>query len=228
MAGVPLWVVRYFAGGYAMKLKDSLKSYALLFLLGILAGVICRLSDFFPYESLWSLSSIATLFGFWIASVGVITCFSASGKGAFINTFLYMFGMTLSFYVLKYLLGFFIERFSNDGRFQRDLFLIYTALSVVCGIGSYVLYFWNRKTIFSSILYALPAAGMLAEAAGCFFVLASRHMLLGQTLFDFLFALLFGITLFRKADNKILYLITLGAVTAAVFLLVYRPFLLTV
>ena len=54
-------------------IKNSLKSYALLFMLGILAGVVCRLSDFLPYESLWSFSSIATLLGFWIASVGLIT-----------------------------------------------------------------------------------------------------------------------------------------------------------
>ena len=73
-----------------IKIKDNFKSYSLLFLLGILAGIICRLSVFFPYESLWSLSSTAILFRFWIASVGVITCLSSSNIGAFINSFLYM------------------------------------------------------------------------------------------------------------------------------------------
>ena len=58
-------------------------SYFKLFLGGILVGIICRLSDFFPYESLWSISSIATLFGFWIASVGMITYCSSSNKDAF-------------------------------------------------------------------------------------------------------------------------------------------------
>ena len=54
------------------------------------AGSLCRLTDFLPYEeSLWSLPSIATLFGFWIASVGIITYLSSSNKGAFINSFLY-------------------------------------------------------------------------------------------------------------------------------------------
>lgn len=209
-----------------MKIKDNYQSYLCLFLLGLFAGIVCRLSDFFPYESLWSLSSIATLFGFWIASAGVITYLCSSNKGAFINTFLYMFGMTISFYGLKYILGFYLERFSNDGQFQTDLFLIYSALSVVCGAGSYILYDWNKETAVSSALYALPASGMLAEAAGCFFVLIHRQMLLGQTLFDFLFALLFGILLFKRARNKVLYIMTLGIVTALVFLLVYKPFLL--
>lgn len=211
-----------------MKIKDNCKSRFFLFLSGILAGIICRMSDLFPYESLWSLSSIATLFGFWIASVGVITCLSSSGKGAFFNSFLYMFGMTLSFYALKYILGFFFRQFANDGHFPTSLFLIYSVLSLLCGIGSFILYFWNDGKLFSSFLYALPASGMLAEAAGCLLVLINRHMLLGQTLFDFAFALLFGIGLFRKAKNKILYLASMLLMTALVFSVVYKPFLLSV
>lgn len=70
-----------------MKIRDSIQSYLALFLFGNLAGIICRLSDFFPYESLWSLPSIATLFGFWIASVGIITYCSASNRGTFLHTF---------------------------------------------------------------------------------------------------------------------------------------------
>lgn len=209
-----------------MKLKDNYKSYSFLFLLGILAGIICRLSDFFCYESLWSLPSIATLYGFWIASIGVITYLSASNKGAFINSFLYMFGMTISFYGLKYILGFYLEIFSNNARFQMDLFIVYSVLSIVCGAGSYILYYWNKENMVSSVLFALPASAMLAEAIGCLVVLINRHMLLGQTLFDFLFALLFGFTLFKRAKNKVLYFITISVVTVLIFLLIYKPFLL--
>lgn len=205
-----------------------MKSYFFLFLCGIFAGIGCRLSDFFPYESLWSLSSIATLFGFWIASVGVITLWSTSGSRALFHTFLYMFGMTCSFYGLKYILGFFFERFANDGRFPMHLFLIYSVLSVGCGIGSFILYQWNKGRWYSSILYALPAGGLLAETAGCLFVLITRHMLLGQTLFDAASALLFGVGLFRKAQNKVLYGVSLLLVAALVFYILYKPFLLAV
>lgn len=206
-------------------IRNSLKSYALLFMLGILAGVVCRLSDFLPYESLWSFSSIATLLGFWIASVGLITLCSASNGGAFINTFLYMFGMTLSFYGLKYILGFFLPMFANDG-FQTGLFLMYSMLSLVCAFGSFVLYCWNNGGWFGSILYALPAAGLLAEGVGCLIVLFNGHMLLAQTIFDFGFGLWFGISLFRRADNKILYLATMAVVILIVFWQLYKPFLL--
>lgn len=210
-----------------MKIRDQKKSYFIIFLIGMAVGVLCRLTDFLPYEeSLWSLPSVATLFGFWIASVGMITCLSSSNKGAFINSFLYMFGMTISFYGLKYLLGFWIARFSNEGTFQTELFIVYSGLSAACGIGSFVLYFWNRQNGFNSFLYALPAGGMLAEAAACLFVLCNRHMLLAQTIFDFAFGLAFGIGLYRKAYNKVIYMATMIVAAVLVFLLVYQPFLL--
>lgn len=212
-----------------MKIRENKKSYFVLFLIGMAAGILCRLTDFFPYEeSLWSFPSIATLFGFWIASVGIITCLSSSNKSAFINSFLYMFGMTISFYGLKYILGFYISRFSNEGQFQTDLFIVYSILSVVCGIGSFVLYFWNRQNVFNSFLYALPASGMLAEAAACLIVLCNSHMLLAQTIFDIVFGLLFGILLYKKAHNKMFYIGTVIIVAVLVFLLVYKPFLRTV
>lgn len=49
-------------------------------LLGILVGVITRLSDFFDYDHFLSLSSIYTLFGFWIVSITMITIKSYSHK----------------------------------------------------------------------------------------------------------------------------------------------------
>ncbi len=211
-----------------MKRIDHKKSYFILFLTGIAAGILCRLTDFLPYEeSIWSLPSIATLFGFWIASVGIITCLSSSNINAFLNSFLYLFGMTISFYGLKYLLGFYIPGFSNEGQFQTNLFILYSILSVACGIGSFVLYFWNRQNVFNSFLYALPASGLFAEGAACLIVLCSRHMLLAQTIFDIAFGLSFGIGLYKKAYHKTFYIGTVIIVSVLVFLSVYQPFLLT-
>ena len=206
-----------------MKIKDNSKSYTLLFMAGILAGIICRLSDLFPYEDLWSLSSIATMFGFWIASVGMITYFSSSNRGAFINSFLYMFGMTLSFYVLKFILGLYIERFSNEQHFQTNLFLMYTVLSIMCGIGSYILYYWNKGNVIGSILCALPASGILAEMVACLWMLINHRMLLAQTLFDLIFTIIFGFVLCEKANFKLIYFITMGIVSVSVFCIVYQP-----
>ena len=204
-----------------MKLTDSRKSRIALFLAGILAGVLCRLSDFCPYESLWSFSSVATLFGFWIASISVITMHSFSHRGAFLNTFLYLFGMTISFYGLKYLLGFWVPCFDNGGIFLTKLFLRYSALSLLCGIGCSVLYCWNDRCWYSSVLLALPTGALLAEGIACGIVLFACRMLLAQTIFDLGFAAWFAIVLGKKAARKWVFAMTLAASAALLFFMVY-------
>ena len=204
-----------------MKFTDSRKTRIALFLVGILAGVLCRLSDVCPYESLWSFSSIATLFGFWIASVSVITMHSVSHRGAFLNTFLYLFGMTISFYGLKYLLGFWMPCFDNGGVFLTKLFLRYSALSLLCGIGCSVLYFWNDRRWYSSVLLVLPTGALLAEGIACGIVLFACRMLLAQTIFDLGFAAWFAIVLGKKAARKWVFAMTLAASAALLFFMVY-------
>ena len=204
-----------------MKLTDSRKSRIALFLAGILAGVLCRLSDFCPYESLWSFSSVATLFGFWIASISVITMHSFSHRGAFLNTCLYLFGMTISFYGLKYLLGFWVPCFDNGGIFLTKLFLLYSALSLLCGIGCSVLYCWNDRRWYSSVLLALPAGALLAEGIACGIVLFACRMLLAQTIFDLGFAAWFAIVLGKKAERKSVFAMSLATSTLLLFFTVY-------
>ena len=202
--------------------QSYLRKPAIIFVIGISAGILCRLSDFFPYESLWSLSSIATLFGFWIVSISVITMHSTSHKAAFANTFLYLFGMTLAFYALKYLLGVFVPQFDNDGAFQTRLFLLYTGLSLPCGLGSAVLYFWNNPRWYSGILYALPTGALLAEGIACGIVLMTRHILLGQTMFDLMATAYFCVVMGKRAQKKFVFLGTLIVVTPIVFHVVYQ------
>lgn len=80
-----------------IKLRNTYKSYTAIFVIGILVGCICRLLDYFPADTLWSFSSPQTLFGFWIITNTIIVMLSTSNICAGISSFLYMFGMTLSF-----------------------------------------------------------------------------------------------------------------------------------
>ena len=94
-------------------LTHSMKSYITIFWVGILVGCICRLTDYCPADTLWSFSSIQTLLGFWIITNTIIVLASTSNICAGISSFLYMFGMTLSFYGLQAILGTFIPLFSG-------------------------------------------------------------------------------------------------------------------
>lgn len=149
-------------------LTHSTKSYIKIFFVGILVGCICRLADYFPADTLWSFSSIQTLLGFWIITNTTIVLLSTSNICAGISSFLYMFGMTLSFYGLQAILGMFVPLFS--GGFRFSLFVLFTLLSIPCAIAAYILYYWNREYIFNSILYSLPIGALAAEATAIFYL----------------------------------------------------------
>ena len=110
-------------------LTHSMKSYITIFWVGILVGCICRLTDYCPADTLWSFSSIQTLLGFWIITNTIIVLASTSNICAGISSFLYMFGMTLSFYGLQAILGTFIPLFS--GGFRTSLRWTGTTRSIV-------------------------------------------------------------------------------------------------
>jgi len=101
-----------------MRFKDSFKSYLLVIGLGLAAGLLTTLLNLFPSDTLWSFSSIATLFGFWMLTVTLIIYFSSSNINAAINVLLYLFSMNFSFYLLKYLLGFFLSSMGSFHSYQ--------------------------------------------------------------------------------------------------------------
>ena len=161
-------------------LTHSMKSYITIFLVGILVGCICRLTDYCPADTLWSFSSIQTLLGFWIITNTIIVLASTSNICAGISSFLYMFGMTLSFYGLQAILGTFIPLFS--GGFRTSLFILFTICSIPCAIAAFILYYWNKEHIFNSILYSLPVGALAAEAIVIFIYFLGHHTFLFQLL----------------------------------------------
>ena len=44
------------------KRKDRIRLYSILFFIGILVGILCRITDLFPYESLWSFLGFISLY----------------------------------------------------------------------------------------------------------------------------------------------------------------------
>lgn len=188
-------------------LTHSTKSYIKIFLVGILVGCICRLLDYFPADTLWSFSSIQTLLGFWIISNTIIVLLSTSNICAGISSFLYMFGMTLSFYGLQAILGMFIPLFS--GGFRFSLFVLFAILSIPCAIAAYILYYWNREHIFNSILYSLPIGALLAEAIMIYIYFLEHHTFLFQLLMDIAGAVGFFIIFYKKVSSKVIFMVSL-------------------
>lgn len=201
-------------------LEHSMKSYIKIFLIGILVGCVCRLADYFPAETLWSFSSIQTLLGFWMITNTIIVLRSTSNICAGISSFLYMFGMSLSYYGLKAILGIFIPMFSDS--FNSSLFVMYSVLAIPCGIAAFVLYYWNKDNIFNSVLYSLPVGGLAAETVATAIYLSKFHSFLFQLLMDAIGMLAFGIIFSTRVKSKKIYGISIILSALLCYFVIYH------
>lgn len=202
------------------RFEHTMKSYIKIFLTGILIGCICRLLDYFPADTLWSFSSIQTLLGFWIITNTIIVLLSSSNICAGLSSFLYMFGMTLSFYGLQAILGMFIPLFS--GGFRFSLFVLFTVLSIPCAIAAFVLYYWNKDNIFNSILYSLPIGALIAETIAISVYLSKYHTFLFQLLMNCVGIVVFGILFFRRAKSRVVYVGSVIVSTLLFYFVLYH------
>ncbi len=200
------------------RLTHTPRSYAAIFLIGIFVGCICRLADYFPADTLWSFSSIQTLVGFWIITNTVIVLVSATPVCAGLSVFLYMFGMTLSFYGLQAILGTFIPLFS--GGFRRSLFVMFSHLSIPCGVAAFILHFWNRDHILNSVLYALPIGALASEAVAIALYFVDHQTFLFQLLMDVIGAGAFFAAFWPRVKSKGLF-VTACVLSTAVFYLIF-------
>ncbi len=199
-------------------LKHSVKSYMSIFLIGVLVGCVCRLADYFPADTLWSFSSIQTLVGFWIITNTIIVLLSTSNICAGVSSFLYMFGMTLSFYGLQAILGVFIPLFS--GGFRRSLFVMFTILSIPCAIAAFILYYWNKDHVFNSVLYSLPVGALVAEVIAITIYFLEHHTFLFQLLMDIIGAVVFLLMFYKKAKSRNVFIIA-SIISSFVFYFVF-------
>lgn len=186
-------------------LTHSIKSYLSIFLVGIVIGCLTRLLDYCPADTLWSFSSPQTLLGFWIITNTVIVLLSTSNICAGISSFLYMFGMTLSFYGLKAILEMFTPGFSEP--FRTSLFVMFTLLSIPCAIAAFILYYWNKDHFINSVLYALPIGALISEGIAIFIYFLEHHTFLFQLLMDIGGAIAFLFIFYKKAKSKMIFII---------------------
>lgn len=202
-----------------MKLTHTKKSYIQVLCFGAVIGLITELLNFFPNDDLWGWSSIAGSFGFWIFSTTFVIYFSSSNINAMINTFLYLSSMCISYYVLQGIIDFFTPNVIVDKFIHWDHLLYWVGISALCGLVAFVLFYWNKKTIFSSVLYALPVAGMLVDTINnCMKFYYSQTNLVNSILCVVGFIIML-VVLFRKSNKKGVFVLVLIVVSLVGFIL---------
>lgn len=176
--------------------------------IGLAVGVVTEASNLLPNDGLLGLSFIAGAFGFWIFSVTVAIVLSRTNSNAAINTFLYLAGMVVSYYLLQGVIDWMTPDVAVEHFIHWDHLAFWLAAAAGCAAVAFVLYFWNSgRPVLSAILCALPVAAMLADTvnAGMKFYYSGMHLL--GLILDAAFLVAMLIILFRKAGVKPLNLI---------------------
>lgn len=202
-----------------MRLKHTKKSYTQVLCFGAIIGLITELLNFFPNNDLWGWSSIAGSFVFWIFSATFVIYFSSSNKNAMINTFLYLSGMCASYYVLQGIVDYFTPNVTVDKFIHWDHLVYWVGVSALCGLVAFVLFYWNKKTIFRSVLYALPVAGMLVDTINNCRKFYYSQTNLANSILGIVGLVIMFVVLFRRADKKGVFVLALIAASLAGFIL---------
>lgn len=202
-----------------MKLKHTKKSYIQVICFGAVIGLITELLNLFPNNDLWGWSSIAGSFVFWIFSTTFVIYFSSSNINAMINAFLYLSSMCVSYYVLQGIVDFFTPNVTVDKFIHWDHLLYWVGISALCGLVAFVLFYWNKKTIFSSVLYALPVAGMLVDTINNCMKFYYSQTNLANSILGVAGLVIMLVVLLRKANKKGVFVLALIVVSLVGFIL---------
>jgi hypothetical protein len=196
------------------KLEDTKKSYLLVTVFALGIGFLTELINLLPSDDFWSASSIAGTFGFWIFTTTFVIYFSSSNKNAAINTFIYLAGMNIGFYLTQGIIDYFTPGIAVTGFMQWSHLYFWLFVSVLCAGVAYFLYFWSGDNKFSSALYALPIAGLLVDTVGmCIKFYYSRTYLL-QCILNIIFLVIMLVVFTKKSKSKLIFIFTVIVVAA--------------
>jgi len=189
--------------------RDNIKSYFLMFLLGIVAGLSVIFFYEIPDNNLWAFSYWSSkTFGFWMFSTSLIVLLSEKRKAAFINSTIYIFVM---FFVTTIHMTF-RSYWSGHTPFNslNELLLghiygwiLYSLpIAVICGVLGAILWSGRKNNTFGKILCVLPEIFILIETISLFFAVFINHTKLFSAITDFIWFILYLMFLRSEVLNN--------------------------
>lgn len=171
--------------------KDTFKSYLLVFLLGVIAGLSVAYFSQFPNNDLWAFSYWSSkTFGFWIFSTSLIALLSEKRGTATTNTVIYIFTMFLITTMYKsfhlYLYDYTPYNSLLDLSFNSvGGWLLYSIPpAAICGFLGYLFWSGRKKTTWCIILCCIPSILILGETVLLFFNVFINHTKLFSAVTD--------------------------------------------
>ena len=188
--------------------KDNTKSYLLIVLFGILAGLSVVLFCDFPNDNLWAFSYWSSeTFGFWMWSTSLIVLFSEKRKCAAINAGIYIFLMFFVTTVYKsfrlYWKGYtpFSSLFEVSANSVYGWLLYSIPAALLCAALGLVLWSGRKNKVWGNILQILPAVFIFIETILLFYQVLTEHTKLFSAITDAV-CLIRYITILKKEHKQ--------------------------
>lgn len=189
--------------------KDNIKSYLLVFLLSLLAGLSVVLCLMLPNNNLWSFSYwSSSTYGFWMFTTSLIVLLSEKRKTAIINASIYVFMIFLITTIYQSIKMYFYSYTPFDSLMEIPInsingWLLYSIIpAVICGVLGAILYSGREDKIYGKILCIIPAIFILIETIILFISVFTKQMKLFSSITDLISLILYIIFLIRFVFNK--------------------------
>lgn len=199
----------------AMKIifRDNSKSYLLIFILGMVAGLSVIFFYEIPNNDLWAFSYWSSkTFGFWMFSTSLIVLLSEKRKTAFINSTIYIFVM---FFITTIHMT--LRSYRNGDTPFHSLtelllghiygWILYSLpIAIICGILGAILWSGRKNNIYGKALCVFPAIFILIETIPLSCDVLINHTKLFSALTNFIWLILYllflRIEVFNKRERK--------------------------
>ena len=189
--------------------KDNIKSYLLVILLSVLAGLSVVLCLMLPNNNLWSFSYWgSSTYGFWMFTTSLIVLLSEKRKTAIINASIYVFMIFLITTIYQSIKMYFYSYTPFDSLMEIPInsingWLLYSIIpAVICGVLGAILYSGRKDKIYSKVLCVMPAIFILIETIILFISVFTKQMKLFSAITDLISLILYIIFLMRCVFNK--------------------------
>ena len=189
--------------------KDNIRSYFLIFIMGVFAGLSVVFFSDFPNSDLWAFSYwSSSTFGFWMFSTSLIVLLSEKRKVAIINSILYVFMIFLITGIYKSFRLYWNGYAPFHSLVELSLnsipeWLYYSVLpAMVCGVLGAILWIGRENKFYSKVLCVLPVIFILVESIIMFYDVFHNHIKLFTALTDLICFLLYMVFLRKEVFMK--------------------------
>lgn len=192
--------------------RDEIKSYMIVVLLGILAGISVVFFSGLSGEGLWAFSYWSSeTFGFWMFSTSLIVLTSDKRKTAIINAIIYIFIMFLITGIYKSVRDFSdgISPYASMGIMIEENVIDWIIYGIegasICGV--LAVFLWCGKkynSIWEKVLCILPLVFIMVEGAFLFGIVFREHTKLFSAIVDAVCISIYGILILNNHKNKLI------------------------